>query len=651
MTNGDFVWKPPKDLVDSANITSFLEKYGFKSYKDFIKRSIRNLRWFWGIAPDLVDIQWFKKFSEVLDISKGIEWTSWYINGKLNASYNVLDKHVERGLGGKRAFTWIGEDGSVREYTYGDLKTEVDRFVSFLISQDVGKGDVVSLYMPMMPEAVVAMLAALRVGAIVAPIFSGFSPPSVADRLRLSDSKIVVTVDGYIRRGRVIEHKRNTDEAILLAGLRNVNIIVVRRLGIDIPWNDQRDLWYHDIMRHYEKSDYVAEMDPNDPALLLFTSGTTGRPKGALISHIGSILKPGLEHFINLDIRENDLLWWITDIGWMMGPWQILGSQLLGASHLMIEGAIDYPPDRVWSIIEKHRVTHLGFAATAARILRSYGNKYVEAHDLSSLRVFGNTGEPIDPETWWWVMRDVGELRRPLINLSGGTEVFGCIILPSVITELKPSTLWGPAPGVDADVFDEEGRSVRGGVGYLVVKKPFPSMTRGLWRDPERYIETYWSRFSGVWYHGDWAYIDPEGYWYLLGRADDVIKTSGMRVGAAELEGILNTHPKIAESACIGVPHEIKGEVIYCFAKSKLGVSVDPLETEKELKELVINRLSKVFVPEKIFIVEDLPRTRSGKIMRRVLRALVTGSELGDVTTLENPESIEYIRKILHLMK
>lgn len=643
------IWRPSREIIDNANVSSIIEKLGLKSYKEFVKRSIKNIRWFWRLAPEIIGIEWFKEFSEVLDISRGVEWSNWYINGRLNAAYNVLDKHVKSGLGGKRVFVWVGEEGSYKEYTYGDLKEEVDRFVSFLLSNNVRRGDVVAIYMPMMPESVVALLATLRIGAVASPIFSGFSPPSVADRLRLAEAKVLVTVDGYLRRGRVFELKKNADEAIELSGLRSIKTVVVRRLGIDIPWREDRDIWYHEIMRKYSKSDYVEEMDPNEPALLLFTSGTTGRSKGAVISHIGSVIKPGLEHFINLDIKRNDLLWWITDIGWMMGPWQILGSQLLGASHLMMEGAIDYPPDRVWSIIDKYRVTHLGFAATAARILRSYGNKYLEEHDLSSLRAFGNTGEPIDPDTWLWIMRDVGNFERPLINLSGGTEVFGCILLPSVVTELKPSTLWGPAPGVDADVFDEEGKPVRGGVGYLVVKKPFPSMTRGLWRDPDRYIETYWSRFRGVWYHGDWAFIDSDGYWYLLGRADDVIKTSGMRIGAAELEGVLNTHPSIAESACVGVPHPLRGEVIYCFAKPKIYASIDPDKIERELKELVSQRLSKVFVPERIFVVEDLPRTRSGKIMRRIIRSIITGSELGDVSSLENPESIEYIRRVVKI--
>lgn len=651
MILASFIWNPPRDLVDQANVTELIESMGFKSYKDFVKRSIEDVRWFWSLAPEILEIEWFKPYEEVLDISRGVEWAEWYVGGRINASYNVVDRIVRKGYGSKTAVIWIGEDNSIRSMTYSELEDSVKRFSSYLLESGVRVGDVVAIYAPIIPESIVAMLASIRIGAIASPIFSGFSPQAVASRLRISNSKILVTVDGYYRRGREVELKKQADEALRLSGV-DARVVVIRRTGSEIPWIDGRDVFYHEIMRRYGRSDYIAEMNPNDPALLLFTSGTMGSPKGAVISHIGSIIKPGLEHFINLDMKSEDRLWWITDLGWMMGPWQVLGSQLLGASNLSIEGAIDTPPDRVWRIIEEHRVTHLGFAATAARILKSLGVENVRRHDISSLRVFGNTGEPIDPDTWMWIMRDVGDLERPMINLSGGTEVFGCILLPSVVVSLKPSTLWGPAPGVDADVFNESGESVREGVGYLVVKKPFPSMTRGLWRDPERYIESYWSRFKGVWYHGDWVQIDSDGYWYILGRADDVIKVSGMRVGAAELEGILNKHAYVAESACVGVPHAIRGEVIYCFVRLRSREYYEKAsELEVELKNLISSELSRVFTPEKIIFVEDLPRTRSGKIMRRTLRSVVLGGEMGDITTLENPESIESIKRVLERMK
>ncbi len=641
----EYRWYPPKDLVYSSNVYSFMEARGFKDYRDLVEASVRDPRWFWGSLPEILGIEWFRDPKEVLDLSRGPEWVSWYVGGRINASYIALDLQVRRGLGSSEAFTWVGEDNVVKRYTYSDLLREVNSLAGFLLESGVNAGDVVAIYAPMMPESVVAMLAAMKIGAIAAPIFSGFAPEAVAERLRLSGSRILVTVDGYYRRGRGIALKENADRASDLSGTIN-RIVVVRRLGIEIPWNDKRDLWYHEAVKRSWRSVEAREMDPNDPALLLFTSGTTGKPKGAVISHAGAILQPAKEHHFNLDIKRGDKLWWITDLGWMMGPWQILGAQTLGASHLMIEGAVDHPPDRAWSIVERFGVTHMGFAATVARILRSLGKTY-ENHDLSRLRVFGNTGEPIDPATWVWVMRDVGGEKRPIINLSGGTEVFGCILMPSVVTPLKPSTLWGPALGVDADVLDDGGSPVRGSMGYLVVRKPIPSMTRGLWRDPERYLETYWRRFPGIWYHGDWAYIDPEGFWYIFGRADDVIKVAGKRIGSAEIEAVINHLEWVAESACIGIPHEVRGEVIGCFVKPKKWPPEDPEILIAGARKRVADAIGKPFEPDSIYIVRDLPRTRSGKIMRRIIRAIVTGGQLGDISVLENPDSVEYIKKAL----
>ena len=368
-----------------------------------------------------------------------------------------------------------------------------------------------------------------------------------------------------------------------------------------------------------------------------------------MISHAGALLQPAKEHYFNLDMKpgSGDRLWWVTDLGWMMGPWQVMGAQFHGARHLMVEGAIDYPSkDRVWALIEEYRVTHFGFAATVARMLRGYGLEPVEAHDISSVRAWGNTGEPIDPETWLWIVRDVGEEKRPMINLSGGTEIFGCFVLPSPVVPLKPSTLWGPGLGMDVDVVDDEGRPVRGVPGYLVARSPAPSMTRGLWRDPERYIKTYWSRFPGMWYHGDLALIDEDGYWYILGRADDVIKVAGKRIGPAEIEAVVNRHPKVKESACIGVPDPVKGQAIVCLAVPKPGM--EPLDSDlEEIAEAVARELGKPFKPKAVLWVEDLPRTRSGKILRRYVRAIAEGRSVEVSPVVENPEALEYVRRAL----
>ncbi|MET1127860.1 MAG: AMP-binding protein [Thermoproteota archaeon] len=648
---GGYVWVPPKEVVDQSNVKHFMDSHGFSSYKELVRKSTEDIRWFWGNLPSWLGVEWFSEPREVYDLSRGPEWAKWYVGGKINLTYNVLDRVVKAGFGHREAFTWVGEDGATRRYTYQELLDEVSRFARFLDEEGVKPGDVVAIYAPMVPESIVAMLAAIRVGAIASPIFSGFAAPAVAERLRLSDAKVLVTIDGYYRRGRRIILKREADRAVELSST-SPRVVVIERLRAEVPWNDLRDVKYSEAISGKRPMAEPAEVDAEHPALLLFTSGTTGRPKGAVISHAGALLQPGKEHYFNLDIKSTwehpdsaDKLWWISDIGWMMGPWQVIGAQLLGASHLMVEGALDYPePGRAWSLIERFKVTHFGFAATAARMLKKVAASLLDEYDLSTLRAFGNTGEPIDPDTWMWIVKEVGEEKRPMINLSGGTEIFGCFVLPSPVVPLKPSTLWGPGLGMDVDVVDDSGRPVRGQPGYLVARKPAPSMTRGLWREPERYIKTYWSRIPGVWFHGDLALIDSDGYWYILGRADDVIKVAGKRIGPAEIEAVVNSHPAVAESACIGVPHEVKGEVVACFAVLKEGY--EPSERlEHEIAERVASELGKPFTPEAVVFVSDLPRTRSGKIMRRVIKAVVTGQSPGDISTLENPEAVEQVKK------
>jgi acetyl-CoA synthetase len=650
-----YIWTPPKDVVDKANVTDFIQAHGIKSYQDLVRQSTSDIRWFWGNLPDWLELEWFSEPKDVYDASKGIEWTRWYIGGRINVAYNVLDRIVKRGLGNRVAMTWIGEDDRVVQLTYNEMLDHVNRFSNLLVDLGVKKGDVVAIYAPIMPETVVAMLASMRVGAIASPIFSGFAPEAVADRLRMGEAKVVVTVDGYYRKGKVVKLKPSSDEAIRLSGVQ-AKQVVVRRLNVDVPWDESRDLWYDKAIASKRPEFEPAETEAEDPAILMFTSGTTGKPKGAVISHAGMLLQPTKEHFFNLDIKpgwtgSRDVLWWITDLGWMMGPWMVVGSQTLGASHLSLEGALDYPTkDRVWAIIEKFKVTHLGFAATAARLLKALGRETYESHDLSSLRAFGNTGEPIDEDTWNWVVREVGEERRPMINLSGGTEIMGCFLLPSPVVPLKPTTLWGPGLGMDVDVYDDDGMPVRGRPGYLVAKKPAPSMTRGLWRDPERYIETYWSRFPGVWYHGDYALIDEDGFWYILGRADDVIKVAGKRIGPAEIETIINSHPDVAESACIGYPHPVKGEVIVCFALPKPGRTLGPEQLE-QIKSIVAQRLGKPFEPEAVVPVNDLPRTRSGKIMRRIVRDAVLGKQVEQTPVLDNPDSVTAVKEAAEELK
>ncbi|MHB1907862.1 MAG: AMP-binding protein [Nitrososphaerales archaeon] len=628
------LFTPSRETIENANVTQFMDSQGINSYKDLVKRSGEDISWWWKLCEETLSLEWTSSYSKVYDSSKGIENTKWFLGAKLNAIDTVLKNST------KNALIWEGEDGRKKTLSYLELRREVSKFQNYLDSIGVAKGDVVASILPMLPETIVAMLGAIKAGAVFSPIFCGYGPQAIASRIANSNPKLVITCDGYYRKGSKILLKNSVDEA-----LQNVNssVLVVERLGGETPMKQGRDHFYSEI--NESANSKSVEMEPDDPALLLYTSGTTGKPKGAVISHAGVLLQPAKEAFFNLDVKQEDVFMWITDIGWMMGPWQVFGSQTLGATHVIFEGVPDYPSkDRIYKMIEEYKITHLGHSATTMRMIRKHGNEIIKEHDLSSLRILGNTGEPIDQDTWNWEMENIGNFKTPFINLSGGTEIFGCFLLPSPVVTLKPSTLWGPGLGMDVDVYDDAGKSIRGEIGYLVCKKPFPSMTRGFWNDHDRYLETYWAKYPGTWYHGDWALVDKDGFWFLLGRADDVIKVAGRRVGPAEIESILNSHPSILESACVGLYDEVKGEKLYCFVSLKPNAKKGE-ETSSSAKKLVSQNLGKTLEPDKIIFVEDLPRTRSGKIIRRLIRSVVSNEPLGETSTMENPESLEKIKR------
>jgi acetyl-CoA synthetase len=638
------LWHPPESLVEASNVKRFMEKHGIEDYGSLISRSIADIEWFWAAAEEELGVEWFKPYETVLDTSLGIEWAKWFRGGLMNVAHNALDRHAESDRKDNIAFIWEGEDGSVERLTYGELQREANRLANALDALGVKEGDPVALVLPMIPETVVSLYGILKTGAAVVPIFSGLGATAIATRLERSGAKVLITADGTSRRGRVVGIKVDIDAAAEGAPALE-KVIVIRRKGIDVPWKEGRDVSWEDALEGQSEKYETRAVDPEHPALFLYTSGTTGRPKGAIISHAGALLQSSKEIHFNMDFKPGDTLMWISDIGWMMGPWQIIGAQQLGGTHIIFEGAINHPgPDRVWAMIEEFGITHLGSSATAYRMLKSLGDHWLEAHDLSSLRVTGNTGEPIDPDTWGWVMEKVGGGRCPLINLSGGTEIFGCFLLPLPVQPLKPSTLGGPGLGMAIDVYNDEGEPVRGEIGYLVCKKPSPSMTRGFWNEPERYIEAYWSRWPGVWYHGDWASVDEDGYWYLHGRADDVIKVAGKRLGPAEVESVINEHSSVRESACIGLPHELKGEVLVAFVALNPGIESSQA-LEDEVRSLIVSAMGKPFAPERVVLVGDLPRNRAGKIMRRFVKSIMMGKEPGDVSVVENPDALDEIRR------
>ncbi|UCD96535.1 MAG: AMP-binding protein [Candidatus Bathyarchaeota archaeon] len=622
-----------------------MDRHRIPDYKSLIKRSTEDVEWFWNAAVDELGVEWFKTPQETLNVSAGPQWAKWFTGGRLNVSHNCVNKHAASWRRNKTAFIWVGEDGEEKHYSYWKLNREVNRFANALKTLGVGEGDTVGMYIPMFPETIIALFATMKIGAIAVPIFSGYSPKAVRTRLQSAESRVLVTADGYYRRGKIIKLKESADEAVDEVDTIET-VIVVQRSRTDVLMTEGRDVLWSELMQRESTKCETVPVDAEAPALLLYTSGTTAKPKGTVISQAGALLQSAKEIHFNLDLKEDDVFFWITDIGWMMGPWQIIGVQHLGGTHLIFEGAPDYPkPDRLWDLIERHGVTTLGGSATVFRMLKKYGDEYVKAHDLSSLRMLGNTGESIDPDTWQWLHRTVAEQRCPFINLSGGTEIFGCFLLPLPIMPLKPSTLGGPGLGMDIDVFDDDGRSLREQVGYLVCKKPAPSMTRGFWKEPQRYIETYWSRWKDVWYHGDWASVDRDGFWFLHGRADDVIKVAGKRIGPAEIESILNQHQTVYESACIGLPHEIKGEEIMCFAVLKPRFNAGAALKDELSREVVAN-MGKPFKPSDISFVNDLPRTRSGKIVRRLIRDAMLNKEFGDMSSLENPDSLKEIKRL-----
>jgi acetyl-CoA synthetase len=500
--------------------------------------------------------------------------------------------------------------------------------------------------MPMIPEIVVAMLAIIKIGGIFLPLFSGFGAQAIISRLADADAKALFTADGCYRRGNITAMKPIADQAAdQISTLQK--LIVIKRTGVSVPWKPPRDVWWHELMT---KSRDQAETEPTsaeDPLMLIYTSGTTGTPKGAVHTHCGFPIKAAQDMSHGLDLQADETLYWVTDMGWMMGPWLVFGTLLLGATMMLYDGAPDYPgPDRLWALVEKHKITSLGISPTLVRSLIRFGEEPVRKHDLSSLRKFASTGETWNPDPWMWLFNVAGGGRLPIINYSGGTEISGGIVSGNVLTPLKPCAFAGPLPGMAADVADERGESVRGQVGELVIRQPWIGMTRGFWRDPQRYLETYWSRFPNVWVHGDWAAVDDDGLWYILGRSDDTIKLAGKRLGPAEVESVLASHAAVIEAAAIGVPDEIKGEALVCFCVLKPGHDSEGTLRE-ELKARVARELGKPMSPREVKFLDELPKTRNAKVMRRVIRAAYLGNDPGDLSSLENPGSVEQVKRAI----
>ncbi len=637
------VWEPDPDVVARSNLRRFMDRHGIATYDDLLTRATADIGWFWTAALEDLGIAFYRPYERIVDLSCGPAFPTWCVGGEMNIVHNLLDKWQATPVRDRDALRWEGEDGTRRTLTYAALHAEVGRCANALRRLGLGRGDAVGLYMPMTPELCIAFLAVIKIGGIVLPLFSGYGPAAVATRLNDAGAKALFTADGFTRRGKTIAMKPTADEA--LAACPSVrHVLVHRHAGLDTPMQDGRDHWWHDLVPEQPPEADTARTGAEDVLMIIYTSGTTGRPKGAVHTHCGFPVKGAQDMFHSMDLKPGECMYWMTDMGWMMGPWLVFGTLCIGATMVFYDGAPDYPgPDRVWQLCATHGVTHLGLSPVLIRALRPHGTDPVRRHDLSRLRAVGSTGSPWDPASWRWCFEHVLGGQKPILNYSGGTEISGGILCGNFLTPLKPCAFSGPVPGMDADVVNARGEPVRGEVGELVIRQPWIGMTRGFWQDPERYLDTYWRRFEGLWVHGDFAAIDADGLWYILGRSDDTIKVAGKRLGPAEVEALLNAHPAVAESAAIGVPDPVKGEALVAFV-----VLTDPEAASEALRAELIERvtaeLGKPLRPKALLFTRALPRTRNAKIMRRVIRATYLGQDPGDVSSLEDPSTIEAIR-------
>ena len=619
-----------------------MQKHGVSSLDELSQKAKNDLEWFWKSVDKDIGIVWDEPYTKTLDVSKGVAWSKWFVNGKTNIYKSSVEKFAKQ-CPQKIAYHFVSEDGHTSKISYSELDYKVSKLANALKLIGVKKGDVVAIYLPMIEEAIVAILAAAKIGAIQTTIFSGYSSQSLHIRLKDCKAKILFISDGFYRKGKPVSQKEIMENAIKNTDVEKIILVSYKR--IDTHLKSEKIMLFENMMSSQIDSSDTEIMDSEDPLFILYTSGTTGNPKGVVHSHGGFSVFAGHQAAYLVDTHQNDILFWPADIGWITGQvWNVYGLLIVGASAVIYDGALDFPTlDRIWKILSDYKVSIFGISPTAVRLFKKNNVEPLKLYSLESIKNIPTTGEPLDEDSWNWLFEKVGNKKIPIMNLSGGTEIGGAMLSVFPGMKLKPSTVGIPVPGMNLDVYDDDGNSVRKQNGYLVIKSPWPAMTRGLLNDDDRYIETYWSRFENIWFHGDYVFVDEDNLWYMRGRTDDVINISGHRMSTAEIEQTVISHKKISDAASIAIPDEITGEaiVIFCVTHDKSDRGI-----ETEISNYISEKIGKVAKPKFVFQISDLPKTRTGKIMRRLLKSKLLGSDLGDLSSLENPIVLDEILKL-----
>ena len=634
-----FEFVPTEQQIKESNIHKFMKQHGISSLEELSEKSKNDLEWYWESVSKDVGIVWESPYSKVLDSSKGIMWSKWFVDGKTNIYSSSVEKFVKEAPN-KTAYHFVSESNSVKSLTYFQLDRQVSKLANGLKSLGVKRGDVIAIYLPMIEEAIVAILASSKIGAVQTVIFSGYGTESLHVRLKDCNAKVLFVSDGFYRKGKSVSQKYTISKALEDTSVKKT--ILVNYRGVDSYEKSDNLILYSDLVSSQPESCPTEIMCSEDPLFILYTSGTTGKPKGVVHTHGGFSVFVGHQAAYLIDLRSDDVLFWPADIGWITGlVWNVYGLLIVGASSVIYDGAVDHPnTDRIWKMLSDFQATIFGVSPTATRLFKKNNEEPLEKYSLNKIRNIPTTGEPLDEDSWRWLFEKIGNKKIPIINLSGGTEIGGAMLSVFPGMKLKPSTVGIPVPGMDLDAVDDQQRSVRNQNGYLVIKSPWPGMTRGLLNDNERFIETYWSRFQNIWFHGDCVYVDEDNLWYMRGRTDDVINVSGHRLSTAEIEHTVISHPKVSDAASIAIPDEITGESIVIFFVPSEKAAADLTDG---ISNIISKKIGKLARPKHIYQVSDLPKTRTGKILRRLLKSKLLGKELGDLSSLENPQILDEI--------